>query len=184
MSTQVSWCDSATGNWLSRDPGGFEMGDANLYRAMGNALTDGVDPNGYDDITSVVVNKKPQYEAAEAEYKIKHKIRPIPILSAEALVDRIGRNRPFKWVSSAQGFFALPPDDPNVTHTMATDPVGDPVMAAGWGRIGNGNKIKIDNDSGHYQTPKNRLGIGKAEFELAGFGVEMVNDVGGKPKPK
>ena len=46
MSTQVRWCDPDTRGWISRDPGGFAMGDANLYRAMGNALTDWVDPGG------------------------------------------------------------------------------------------------------------------------------------------
>jgi RHS repeat-associated protein len=40
------WYDPNTGTWISRDPGGFAMGDANLYRAMGNALTDGVDSSG------------------------------------------------------------------------------------------------------------------------------------------
>jgi RHS repeat-associated protein len=42
-------CDPITGTWNSRDPGGFEMGDVNLYRAVGNALTDGVDPNGLQE---------------------------------------------------------------------------------------------------------------------------------------
>ena len=40
------WYDPNAGSWISRDPGGFVMGDANLYRAMGNALTDYVDPSG------------------------------------------------------------------------------------------------------------------------------------------
>jgi RHS repeat-associated protein len=42
------WYDPKIGNWISRDSGGFAMGDANLYRAMGNALTDGIDPSGLD----------------------------------------------------------------------------------------------------------------------------------------
>ncbi|HLW68630.1 MAG TPA: RHS repeat-associated core domain-containing protein, partial [Gemmataceae bacterium] len=49
------WYNPATGSWISRDPGGFAMGDANLYRAMGNALTDGVDPSGYQEIDKVMV---------------------------------------------------------------------------------------------------------------------------------
>jgi len=44
------WYNPATGRWLSVDRGGFAMGDADLYRAMGNALTDGVDPTGKDEI--------------------------------------------------------------------------------------------------------------------------------------
>jgi RHS repeat-associated protein len=40
------WYDPTTGSWMSRDPGGFAMGDANLYRYIGNEPTDDVDPSG------------------------------------------------------------------------------------------------------------------------------------------
>jgi len=174
--------DPSIGKWISEDPEGFAAGDVDLYRYCGNAPTVGVDPYGQDEIGSVIANKKPQYEAAEADYKSKNKITPIPISSAAAFVKRVGRGKSFKWVLSAQGLLALPVDDPNVTHTMATDPVGEPVVAAGWGQVGDDNKIKIDNDSGHYAVPKSRLPAAKGEFERAGFEVEIVNDVGGKPK--
>ena len=38
--------DPAVGRWLSQDPIGFEGGDANLYRMVGNATTMFVDPDG------------------------------------------------------------------------------------------------------------------------------------------
>jgi RHS repeat-associated protein len=41
------WTDPATG-WLSPDPGGFAMGDVNLYRYVGNGPGNGVDPSGLD----------------------------------------------------------------------------------------------------------------------------------------
>ncbi len=40
------WYDPATAKWLSEDPIGFEAGDANLTRWVGNAGTTGVDPDG------------------------------------------------------------------------------------------------------------------------------------------
>jgi RHS repeat-associated protein len=40
------WYDPTLGRWLSEDPGGFAMGDANLYRYVGNAATMWVDPSG------------------------------------------------------------------------------------------------------------------------------------------
>ena len=43
---QARFYDPATGRFLSRDPIGFEAGDANLYRYVGNGPTDGVDPSG------------------------------------------------------------------------------------------------------------------------------------------
>jgi RHS repeat-associated protein len=40
------WYDPKTGRWLSEDPIGFEAGDANLYRYVGNSPTNGMDPTG------------------------------------------------------------------------------------------------------------------------------------------
>jgi RHS repeat-associated protein len=40
------WYDPNTGSWISRDPGGFAMGDANLYRFVGNGPTRATDPSG------------------------------------------------------------------------------------------------------------------------------------------
>lgn len=38
--------DPTIGRWTSQDPIGFEAGDANLYRYVGNGPTNGVDPSG------------------------------------------------------------------------------------------------------------------------------------------
>ncbi len=43
------WYDAKTGRWLSQDPIGFEGGDANLYRYVGNDPGNGVDPRGLAD---------------------------------------------------------------------------------------------------------------------------------------
>jgi RHS repeat-associated protein len=40
------WYDSTTGQWFSEDPISFGGGDANLYRYVGNAVMDFVDPDG------------------------------------------------------------------------------------------------------------------------------------------
>jgi RHS repeat-associated protein len=40
------WYDPNTGTWISRDRGGFAMGDANLYRYVGNNSTTWIDPTG------------------------------------------------------------------------------------------------------------------------------------------
>jgi RHS repeat-associated protein len=40
------WYDPAIGRWLSEDPIGFEGGDANLYRYVGNSPTNWIDPSG------------------------------------------------------------------------------------------------------------------------------------------
>ncbi|MCZ2074442.1 MAG: hypothetical protein LC130_05505 [Bryobacterales bacterium] len=42
------WYDAKTGRWLSQDPIGFEGGDGNLYRYVGNDPGNGVDPSGLD----------------------------------------------------------------------------------------------------------------------------------------
>ena len=43
---RARWYDPATGRWLSQDPIGFEAGDANLYRYVGNQPTVRIDPTG------------------------------------------------------------------------------------------------------------------------------------------
>jgi len=40
--------DPSAGRWLTQDPMGFEAGDANLYRYVGNGPTNAVDPEGTD----------------------------------------------------------------------------------------------------------------------------------------
>jgi RHS repeat-associated protein len=40
------WYDARVGRWLSEDPIGFNAGDANLYRYVGNGPVNGVDPSG------------------------------------------------------------------------------------------------------------------------------------------
>jgi len=46
---RARWYDPATGRWLSQDPIGFEAGDANLYRYVGNGPTGATDPSGLDE---------------------------------------------------------------------------------------------------------------------------------------
>jgi RHS repeat-associated protein len=40
------WYDPATGRWLSEDPSGFDGGDPNLYRYVGNSALNFTDPTG------------------------------------------------------------------------------------------------------------------------------------------
>ena len=40
------WYEPANGRWLSEDPIGFAAGDANLYRYVGNGVTNATDPSG------------------------------------------------------------------------------------------------------------------------------------------
>jgi RHS repeat-associated protein len=40
------WYDATIGRWLSEDPLGFVAGDANMYRYVGNAATNAIDPWG------------------------------------------------------------------------------------------------------------------------------------------
>ena len=42
------WYDPPTGGWLSEDPSGFNAGDMNLYRYVGNNPVNYVDPSGLD----------------------------------------------------------------------------------------------------------------------------------------
>jgi RHS repeat-associated protein len=43
---RARWDDAKMGRWTSQDPLGFDAGDADLYRYVGNDPTNGVDPTG------------------------------------------------------------------------------------------------------------------------------------------
>ncbi len=43
---RARWYDPAVGRWMSEDPIGFNAGDANLYRYVGNESTSSTDPDG------------------------------------------------------------------------------------------------------------------------------------------
>ncbi|NBR07889.1 MAG: RHS repeat-associated core domain-containing protein, partial [Planctomycetes bacterium] len=43
---RARWYDPGSGRFISQDPIGFEAGDPNLYRYVGNAPGDGTDPSG------------------------------------------------------------------------------------------------------------------------------------------
>jgi RHS repeat-associated protein len=45
---RARWYDPSSGRFISQDPIGFQAGDANLYRYVGNAPGDGVDPEGLE----------------------------------------------------------------------------------------------------------------------------------------
>jgi RHS repeat-associated protein len=45
------WYDAGVGEWISEDPIGFDSGDSNLYRYVGNGPTNGTDPFGLFDIS-------------------------------------------------------------------------------------------------------------------------------------
>jgi RHS repeat-associated protein len=52
------WYDSSTGRWMSEDPIGFEGGDYNLYRYVGNSPLASVDPAGLaGDSVSVAIKR-------------------------------------------------------------------------------------------------------------------------------
>jgi len=52
------WYDAASGKWLSEDPIGFDGGDANLYRYVGNSPTLFLDPFGLEKILGIHSNAK------------------------------------------------------------------------------------------------------------------------------
>lgn len=47
--------DPSLGRWISEDPTGFDAGDVNLYRSVGNNPVNDLDPAGLED-------KKPKVE--------------------------------------------------------------------------------------------------------------------------
>ena len=50
------WYDPVIGRWLSEDPSGFDGGDPNLYRYVGNSPANAVDPTGLSQAGNPLTN--------------------------------------------------------------------------------------------------------------------------------
>jgi hypothetical protein len=87
--------DPTIGRWTSQDPIGFEAGDANLYRYVGNGPTDGTDPSGLRVIATI------------SEYVFG--IQGVGTIQAAQLSDYIGKNALISMVGSIK----VPKDDLN-----------------------------------------------------------------------
>ena len=68
---RARWYDPNTGRWLSQDPIGFNAGDANLYRYVGNTVTGFTDPNG--------LLEKSQPKTAPSSTNSHPKVGPTPV---------------------------------------------------------------------------------------------------------
>jgi RHS repeat-associated protein len=77
---RARWYDPATGRFISQDPIGFEAGDANLYRYVGNSPTLFVDPSGLvetepmEDLVDTIENH-PDLTRAQKDWKIRELAR-------------------------------------------------------------------------------------------------------------
>jgi RHS repeat-associated protein len=63
QNNRARWYQPSTGDWLSQDPTGFQAGDSNLYRYVGNDSTNANDPMGLADelIKSVRITFDPGF---------------------------------------------------------------------------------------------------------------------------
>ena len=97
------WYDPALHFWISVDPGGFAMGDANLYRYVENGPTYATDPTGYDELN---VNEWGDY-IEELEQDAKKKDVPTSIDQVWQQVARkyLELDRDDDWVWSTQQDF-------------------------------------------------------------------------------
>src|SRR5205823_6131475 len=68
------YIDSATGRWISEDPMRFQAGDSNLYRYVGNNVTNASDPSGLvitwvPPPVIIAPGTKLTFRDADAQYK-------------------------------------------------------------------------------------------------------------------
>jgi uncharacterized protein RhaS with RHS repeats len=109
--------DPSIGRWLSEDPTGFESGDVNLYRFVGNDPTNGTDPSGLKVVRvlnahatgSVYFMYVPDTEADPEAY-VKSK-------AAEPLLTTIIRPTPAQ-ATLIKAFGGTPDDDQAVAQLL------------------------------------------------------------------
>ncbi|RCS44662.1 hypothetical protein DTL42_17215 [Bremerella cremea] len=62
------WYNAQLGRWMSQDPIGFEAGDENLYRYVGNGPTSKIDPNGLAPLDYRQLTKSRQNDVEMAKW--------------------------------------------------------------------------------------------------------------------
>jgi len=162
------------------DPLGFEAGDANLYRYVGNGPTDATDPTGLQEKLKFFPNQIDKDKDSNTESKKqldKDKKLPtliFPIPDRKALAAKLGagvlkKGPLYKYVVLQNGDIVVintsekkDGGEPHLTHIMGTDPVGKPVRAAGHFRFTGKDKVTIDVFSTHYTKD-----LSKADKEVA-----------------
>lgn len=129
---------------------------------------------------SVVIEKEPEVESDLATADGLG-IGPVEITGPASIGGVTQHGQPFKWVLSADGrLWGLPMLDRHVIHSDEDKDIikhvvanrGRPVYSAGIALL-KGNKLLIDNRSGHYQPNDESLNVAKPAFELKGFSVEI-----------
>jgi RHS repeat-associated protein len=60
------WYDAKAGRWISEDPIGFDAGDANIYRFVGNSTPNFVDPTGLESDYSTGDSSPPPPEYGDS----------------------------------------------------------------------------------------------------------------------
>ena len=95
------WYQSSTGDWLSKDPTGFDAGDTNVYRYVGNSPTNASDPTG------LAAPAPPGGIPSGVDYKsvdaLISYIKGLTAEEAKAIRDRLKREAPDifkKWVEA------------------------------------------------------------------------------------
>jgi hypothetical protein len=98
--------DPTTGRWLTEDPSGFDAGDANLYRYVGNGPTNAIDPEGLQAVDDRVWDDKARRITIEGGEPVRENRRPQlavePRVDSRVIVggERIGRVEIRKGVST------------------------------------------------------------------------------------
>jgi uncharacterized protein RhaS with RHS repeats len=96
--------DPTIGRWISQDPLGFEAGDANLYRYVGNSPTNATDPSGLQINPGVTFPNTPQWNYNQQQMlnpprpsRPRPVAPPFPAAGAAAIVPA---NTPGTWLQN------------------------------------------------------------------------------------
>jgi RHS repeat-associated protein len=115
------WYDPSIGRWISEDPIGFEAGDANLYRYVGNSSTNSIDPSGLKPWWGIAKILKKKWTAETADRAGEQ--------LAKELLEKLAPHRP---------------------DSQAAQEILDQLEKMGWviEPLGKGSKIGIPFDEG------------------------------------
>jgi RHS repeat-associated protein len=153
---RTRYYDPKTGRWLEQDPLGFDAGDVNLYRYVGNNPTNVTDPIGSAGRKPTLFRNTIPIKPPE---KVKYPQYIFPIKDKKDLEKKLDervleKGRRCKYVVRRDGTIVVidTSRSKHLTHVMGTDPVGDCVQAAGLFVFTGRDKVSIDLISTHYMN--------------------------------
>ncbi len=167
------WYDPAVGRWLSADPIGFEAGDANLYRYVGNGPAAWTDPTGLASQDPLDPPEGPGSSMGSGPFE---DVNPdIQFDEMKEHLDKLEETaRDFvKEIAKELGIYLIPSLEAYVTKDETDSPPRDPDYTIDTGQVLITGMHDFNIDWKNLRLAYTTVGEAQGAFYLPGFGYDL-----------